>query len=709
MRGLLTHGSCIILLDVVLCSAQWAGLLLLKCSSCGGLPEVWAFHLMKWMLLHAVASVPADGKLQSVLCRFTALLCLLPPVFETGRIIVAPPLEPYSGPSPNLSMLLLGATSSLLACVIWENWLSRNTKDNKLDTKQILLRVLTYFKPDRLYLIAAFGFLILGVVCDTYIPLYQGQVIDIISGQKLQTGFGDAIGWLVVISVGSALFSGMRGGIFMCTLARLNKRLKHLLFQSLLKQEVHFFEENNPGRLSSRLHSDVDRMGRTVALNANVAVRSTVKTVLMLRVMLGLSWELTLLTCIEMPLLAMIQNKYINLSKELKEQTQECHAQNKDLASQTVGGIQTIRSFNTEKDELRRYRVALDELLAIRRRSGIFSAVYLLIRRMVSLGIKMVMLIQARSLISSGRLSIGSLLSFFLYQKPMSANLREIMYCYGETMSTVGVISKVLSYVDRTPKCKKAGGLAPEKLEGRIVFQNVTFSYPSAAEDKPALKSVSLEVQPGKVTALVGLSGSGKSSCVSLLKRLYEPQEGLILLDGEPLHHYNQKYFHRKVALVSQNPVLFSGSLRYNIEYGLKDCSVEKLKEVAEKIDAHDFISEMEDGYDTDVGESGGKLAGGQKQCVAIIRALIREPRVIILDEATSRLDVHAEQVVLKEVLARGRTVLIVAHQLRIAENADHIVMLQDGSVQEEGTHEELMRKKGCYYRLKEELFSESG
>ncbi|KAF7203584.1 antigen peptide transporter 2 isoform X2 [Nothobranchius furzeri] len=599
MRGLLTHGSCIILLDVVLCSAQWAGMLLLKCSSCGGLPEVWAFHLMKWMLLHAVASVLADGKLQSVLCRFTALLCLLPPVFETGRIIVAPPLEPYSGPSPNLSMLLLGATSSLLACVIWENWLSRNTKDNKLDTKQILLRVLTYFKPDRLYLIAAFGFLILGVVCDTYIPLYQGQVIDVISGQKLQTGFGDAIGRLVVISVGSALFSGMRGGIFMCTLARLNKRLKHLLFQSLLKQEVHFFEENNPGRLSSRLHSDVDRMGRTVALNANVAVRSTVKTVLMLRVMLGLSWELTLLTCIEMPLLAIIQNKYINLSKELKEQTQECHAQNKDLASQTVGGIQTIRSFNTEKDELRRYHVALDELLAIRRRSGIFSAVYLLIRRMVSLGIKMVMLIQARSLISSGRLSIGSLLSFFLYQKPMSANLREIMYCYGETMSTVGVISKVLSYVDRTPKCKKEGGLAPEKLEGRIVFQNVTFSYPSAAADKPALKSVSLEVQPGKVTALVGLSGSGKSSCVSLLKRLYEPQEGLILLDGEPLHHYNQKYFHRKVALVSQNPVLFSGSLRYNIEYGLKDCSIEKVKEVAKKIDAHDFISEMEDGYDT--------------------------------------------------------------------------------------------------------------
>nr|XP_033472492.1 antigen peptide transporter 2-like [Epinephelus lanceolatus] len=160
------------------------------------------------------------------------------------------------------------------------------------------------------------------------------------------------------------------------------------------------------------------------------------------------------------------------------------------------------------------------------------------------------MLVQARSLISSGHLSIGSLVSFFLYQKPMSNNLREIMYCYGDTWSTVGVISKVFSYLDRTPKCKALGQLAPEKLKGSVVFQNVTFTYPSASEDKPAqpaLKSVSLELQPGKMTALVGPSGSGKTSCVSLLKRLYEPQDGEILLDGEPLHHYKHKYLHQKV------------------------------------------------------------------------------------------------------------------------------------------------------------------
>ncbi|KAG8008779.1 Antigen peptide transporter 2, partial [Nibea albiflora] len=643
---------------------------------------------------HVFTSTLTDGKHRAALCRLAALLCLLFPVFESGRVLVAPPSEPYTGPYPDLGMLLLVSGSSSLACVVWEKGSGGGT------LMKLLVRLLKYFKPDTVYLIAAFSFLILGVVCDTFIPLYQGNVIDMLRGRVLEPRFFYTLGQLALFSLGSALFSGLRGGIFMCTLARLNKRLKHLLFHALLQQEVHFFEENNSGRLSSRLHSDVDRMGRTVALNANAAVRSTVKTCLMLWVMIHLSWELTVLTCIEMPLLAILQNKYINWSKELKDQMQDCHAQNKDLALQTVSGIRTVRSFKAEKEELRRYNQALDQMCAVKRRSGIYSAIFLLTRRLVSLGIKIVMLVKARGLISLGQLSIGNLVSFFLYQKPMTNNLREILYCYGETVSTAGVISKVFSYLDRTPECKKAGELAPEKLEGKISFRNVTFSYPSAPQDKTALK-------PGKMTALVGPSGSGKTSCVSLLKRLYEPQEGEILLDGQPLHQYSHKYLHQKVALVSQNPVLFSGSLRYNIEYGLKDCSIERVKEAAKKSNADGFISQLENAYDTDVGECGGRLSDGQRQCIAIIRALVRDPQVIILDEATSKLDVEVQHTVLQEVLSCGRTVLVVAHQLKTVEKADHIVFIEKGEVVEEGTHQELMAKRGRYHRLKEELFSQ--
>ncbi|XP_068592929.1 antigen peptide transporter 2 isoform X2 [Cebidichthys violaceus] len=707
MGDVAARGLFIVIFDAVLHLGLCVGLVLLKCSGCGGLPGVWAFGAVKWAILHVFTVALTDGKPEAALRRLAALLCLLSPVFESGRVLVTPHTGP---PSPDLGMLLLGPVAASLACVVWEKYLcggSKRTKDDvKLDARRLLVRMLKYFKPDTFYLIAAFSFLILGVICDTFIPFYQGKVIDMLRGPVLQTSFCYAIGQMALISLGSSLFSGLRGGIFMCTLARLNKRLKRLLFHTLLQQEVHFFEEDNPGRLSSRLHSDVDRMGRTVALNANALVRSTVKSGLMLTVMLNLSWELTVLTCIEMPLLAIMQNKYITVSQELKDQIQDCHAQSKDLALQTIGGIRTVRSFKAEKDELRRYNEALDHLCAVKTRSRIYSAIFTLLRRLVSLGIKILMLVQARALISSGQLSIGNLVSFFLYQKPMSHNLKEIMYCYGETMSTVGVISKVFSYLDRTPKWKKEGQLAPERLEGRIVFQNVTFTYPSAPEDKPALKSVSMELQPGKMTALVGPSGGGKTSCVGLLKRLYEPQEGQILLDGEPLHRYEHKYLHRKMALVSQNPVLFSGSLRYNIEYGLTDCTIEKVKEAAKKARADDFISEMENQYDTDVGECGGALSEGQKQCIAIIRALVREPQVIILDEATSKLDVEVQHAVLQEVLARGRSVLVVAHQLKTVEQADHIVFIEKGAVVEEGTHRELMAKRGRYHRLKEELFS---
>ncbi|KAM9336865.1 antigen peptide transporter 2 isoform 2-T2 [Symphorus nematophorus] len=655
MREVAACGLMVLVFDAVLCAALWAALLLLQCCGCGGLAGVWAFAAVKWVVLHVFTSKLTDGRPQAELRRLAALLCLMSPVFESGRVLASPPSQPYLGPSPELNVLILGPMAASLACVVWEKGFcgdarTRTRTDGAdVDAGKLLMRLLKYFKADTIYLLAAFTFLILGVICDTLIPLYQGSVIDMLRAETLHSSFLWQISLLTLFSLGSAVFSGCRGGIFMCTLARLNRRLKNLLFHRLLQQDVPFFEKNQPGSLSSRLHSDVDRMGRTVALNANALVRSTVKSFLMLAVMIHLSWQLTLLTCIEMPLLGILQKKYSTLSTEFKDQMQESLAQNNNLAMQTVKGIRTVRSFRAEDVELRRYGEALECMCAIKRRSGIYSAIFLLLRRLLTLGIKILMLVQARSLISSGDLSIGSLVSFFLYQKPMSNNLRELLYCCGDTMSTVKVISKVFGHLDRTPQVKPAGDLAPKRLEGKVVFQNVTFAYPAAPE-KPALK----------------------------------------------------------VASVSQNPVLFSGSLRYNIGYGLRDCADKKVEEAARKANADEFISNLEHKYDTDMGECGGILSDGWKQCIAIIRALVRDPQVLILDEATSKLDAEMQRAVLTELRrSRGLTVLVVAHQLETVRTADHIVFIEDGRVVEEGTHQELMLlgERGRYYRWTEELF----
>lgn len=706
MKQQATFALFVLLLDTALGWIYWTALLLLRCPSCTGLVGLWSFGAAKWICFYYLTSVLTDGKSDPILRRLVYLLCLLCPVIETGRMLMSQTDRPYMGPSPDLTRVPLSTLISLLACLIWEKGLcdqkSTRRKPQIEGASQLLTRMVNFFKDDVFYLTAAFDALIVAVICETCIPLYQGEVIDMLSASMVQTSFYYAIMKLVLVSIGSAMFSGVRGGLFMFSLARLNRRLKHLLFHSLLQQEIQFFDK--PGELSSRLHSDVDRMGRTVALNANALVRSFFKTCLTLAVMFRLSWELTVITFLEMPLLALVQNKWTTLSAEMKNQIQAHKAQISDLVFKSLSRIEIVRSFNGENVELKRYNTAVQQLSAVKRQYGIYSTAFGLIRRMVSLVMRLMFFVLARRLILANQLSIGSLVTCLLYQKPMSYNLREIMYGYGDTMSTVGVISKVFSYLDRKPKRKTAGHLAPEKLEGRIVFENVSFTSPSESVEKTALsalKSVSMELLPGKMTALIGPSGSGKTTCVSLLKRLYEPQEGQILLDGRPLHEYDLKYLHKKMALVSQNPELFRGSLNYNIEYGLKESNMEKVQETAKRINAELLFSDLDEGYDKDVGE----LAAGMKQSVAILRALIRDPQVIILDEATSKLDVIAQDAVLEEIRSRGQTVLVVTHQLKTVEEAHQIIFLENGEIVEKGTHQELMDKKGRYYSFKEELF----
>ncbi|XP_061886555.1 antigen peptide transporter 2-like [Entelurus aequoreus] len=687
------YGVLLLLLDSLLTAAFWTVLLVLGGSGCGAVDQ-WSLAGLKCVTLVLVACALADGRRRAVLCRLAALLCLLPPLLD----FLSPDLTPDPG------TWLLGAACSAFSCVVWEAGLSGGQSGQKkedLDAGRLLARVLQHVRVDFLFLSSAFVFLILAVGCDTVIPLYQGKVMDILTGPQLDSDFLSTVALLVFFSLGSCVLTGLRAGVFMCSHARLNKRLKLLLFGTLLRQEVHFFQDNNAGDLSSRLHSDVNKMGLTVALNANAVLRSTVKTALMLALMWRLSWRLTALACIEIPLMAALQKRHIACTKELTERKQDCLAAVEALAGQSLGGIRTVRSFNGERDETRRHREALHELRGVRRQAAVYNAVFVLVRRLGSLAIKTAMLLHARTLIAGGHLSIGSLLSFLLFRKPMSHNLKEILFCCGDTLSTVGVISKVFSYLDRTPPGREEGPLAPQRLRGSLVFQDVTFRYPSRAQDQPALKALSMELQAGKVTALVGPSGSGKTTCLSLLKRFYEPECGRILLDGEPLQHYRRRYLHEKVVLVEQSPVLLCGSVRSNVEYGMT-CDPRQVREVAIKVGACDLLDS-----DADVGEGGRRLSEGEKQRVAVVRALVRDPPVILLDEATSQLDGQAQEAVLREVLRGGRTVLMVAHRLSSAERADRIVFMEDGAVVEEGTHLQLMARRGRYHRLREELFSD--
>lgn len=289
----------------------------------------------------------------------------------------------------------------------------------------------------------------------------------------------------------------------------------------------------------------------------------------------------------------------------------------------------------------------------------------------------------------------------------MPAIFQTLTYIFGDMLNSVGAAGKVFEYLDRKPQVSTEGKLKPDQLSGHVSFRHLNFAYP-AYPNKTVLQDFSLELKSGQMTALVGPSGEGKSTCVSLLERFYEPQDGEILLDNEPLKSYDHHFLHKKIAVVNQEPVLFSGSIRDNIAYGLADCSLDEIQEAARKANAHDFIKQMEKGYDTEVGEGGGQLSKSERQRIAIARALVRQPQVLILDEITSSLDTESENKV-QQALAScpNQTLLVIAHRLKTIEKADQIIVVGEGKVQERGTHQELMDKKGIYYNLREKLFTE--
>jgi ATP-binding cassette subfamily B (MDR/TAP) protein 9 len=314
------------------------------------------------------------------------------------------------------------------------------------------------------------------------------------------------------------------------------------------------------------------------------------------------------------------------------------------------------------------------------------------------------------SMVLRGHMSAGSLVSFMLYQQSLSGAFQALGDVFSALSAAVGAADKVVELMRRPPAFSDAGAAAPPEFAGRLELRDVHFAYP-ARPLAPVLQGLSLVVAPGEVVALVGPSGGGKSSIVKLLERLYLPSGGQVLLDGRDLGCYDPSWLRRRVALVSQEPVLYARSVRRNIMYGLEIADGLRPEEVPTQADVEEaaalanaagFIEQLPAGYDTECGERGVQLSGGQKQRIAIARALVRRPRVLLLDEATSALDADSEAVV-QEALDRtmeGRTVLVIAHRLSTVRGASRIVVVAGGAVAEVGTHEELLARGGQYAAL---------
>lgn len=630
------------------------------------------------------------------------LLSLGPAIFLTLRGYVGlPGAAPVLLAMATPSWLVLTHGTAVVALLTWSLLVpSVATGAKEAEAWVPLRRLLALAWPEWPFLGCAFLFLALAALGETSVPYCTGRALDVLRQGDGLAAFTAAVGLMCLASASSSLFAGCRGGLFTFIRFRFILRTRDQLFSSLVYRDLAFFQKTTAAELSSRLTTDVTLASNVLTPNINVMLRNLGQVLGLCAFMLGLSPRLTMLALLEVPLAVTARKVYDTRHQMLQRAVLDAAADTGAAVQESISSIEMVRVFNGEEEEEHRYSQVLDRTLRLRDQRDTERAIFLLIQRVLQLAVQALVLYCGHQQLHEGTLTAGGLVAFILYQTNAGSCVQALAYSYGDLLSNAAAACKVFDYLNWERAVGAGGTYVPTRLRGHVTFHRVSFAYPTRPE-RLVLQDVTFELRPGEVTALAGLNGSGKSTCVALLERFYEPGAGEVLLDGVPLRDYEHRYLHRQVALVGQEPVLFSGSIRDNIAYGMEDCEEEEIIAAARAAGALGFISALEQGFGTDVGERGGQLSAGQKQRIAIARALVRHPTVLILDEATSALDGDSDAMLQQWVRNGGdRTVLLITHQPRMLEKADRIVVLEHGTVAEMGTPAELRTRGGPYSRL---------
>ncbi len=575
-------------------------------------------------------------------------------------------------------------------------------------TREMLVRIAGYFRPYRRRLVAV----VLTVVVSAGLGLIPPQLTRLIFDDAIKNGTKSLLVLLVIMTIVVTLLAGLVGVLITyintITGQAIVFDLRTQLYRRLRSQGMRFFTDARAGELVSRLSSDVSGVEDVVTTTMSQSLLNGFVVVSTLVVMFAMNWLLTVVSLALLPFFVYPTRRVGRVRRELAKRRQRRIAELSSIVQETLGvsGAQLIKTFGRDEFEIARFSGASGELRELRvRESMVGRWFFMTIQTFWAAAPALVYLIGGVQAINH-RFSIGSIIAFTAYQARLFMPINQLLTVHIDVQSALALFERIFEYLDLEPDVVEKPDAVPlESPVGHVRFEGVGFAY---REDLPVLHGVTFDAPAGTMTALVGPSGAGKSTIAALVSRLYDPDDGRVLIDGIDLRDLALTSIADAVGVVSQDTFLFHASLRENLRYAKPDATDDEMTAAARAAQINDFIVALPEGYDTVVGERGYRLSGGEKQRVSIARAILKDPKVLVLDEATSALDTRSERMIQDAVsrLLVGRTAIVIAHRLSTILAADQILVVDAGRVVERGKHSELLARGGLYARLYREQFS---